>query len=295
MWTLAAAIWFLYTIVAAGAADVIEFTIPSAILDNVSQIINPHFAGFGIEFSNVYSFTGTPENPNTFSLNLLSNIQAVTGVGPCIRVGGNTQDYAVYNNSFTDAVIGKNPNPTLEPGLPDYYPFDGLIYGPELFKALNKFPAGTQFIFGLNLAYNHPDYLEKITTTASAALSALNDKLYSFEIGNEPDLYDSTAPYRVTELWDGSTYATEWVTRASAIQSQVSPLFFLSNHRYWLGLGVQTIHSRQERLHPLSEILSRSNCSRQTISTVRTLYFTTTNTTTSTISASLATQSRDRL
>jgi hypothetical protein len=206
------------------AADVIAFTIPSTTLANASQILDPRFAGFGIEFSNIFSFTGTAENPNTFSSNLIANLKSLAGVGPCIRIGGNTQDNAQYEANFTEATIGRNPNPTLQPTIVGYVPFDNDIYGPELFKALGTFPAGTQFIYGLNLAYDNPDYLQRITTTASAVLSALNQNLYSFEIGNEPDLYDSTAPYRAGQTWDGSVYSSEWVTRASAIQSQVMHL-----------------------------------------------------------------------
>ena len=202
------------------AADVIAFTIPSSILLNASQVMDPRFAGFGIEFSNIYSFTGTAASPNTFSYNLIANLAKVAGVPPCFRIGGNTQDNAIYQESFTGSIIGRNPNPTTR-DVTGYVPFDNDIYGPQLFKALGTFPAGTQFIFGLNLAYQNSDYIAKITTAASAALSALNSNLYSFEIGNEPDLYSSTAPYRISQNWGGSSYASEWVDRASAIQSQV--------------------------------------------------------------------------
>jgi len=205
------------------AQDVIAFTIPSTLLPNASQIMDPRFAGFGIEFSNIFSFTGTPQSPNTFSSNLLQNLKTVAGVAPCIRVGGNTQDNALYQSNFTEAQIGRNQYPTLMPNVVGYVPFDNDIYGPELFKALGTFPAGTQFIYGLNLAYDNADYLDVITTTAEAVLSALNDNVYSFEIGNEPDLYDSTAPYRIGQNWSGVEYTQEWVTRSAAIQTQVPP------------------------------------------------------------------------
>src|SRR5579859_3527856 len=202
------------------AADVIAFTIPSSLLPNASQVMDPRFAGFGIEFSNTFSFTGTAASPNTFSYNLIANLANVAGVPPCFRIGGNTQDNAIYQESFTNSYIGRNPNPTTR-DVANYVPFDNDIYGPELFKALGTFPAGTQFIFGLNLAYQNSDYITKITAAASAALSSLNSNLYSFEIGNEPDLYASTAPYRISQNWGGSSYTSEWVDRASAIQSQV--------------------------------------------------------------------------
>jgi hypothetical protein len=202
------------------AADVIAFTIPTSLLPNASQVMDPRFAGFGIEFSNTFSFTGTAATPNTFSYNLIANLAKVAGVAPCFRIGGNTQDNAIYQENFTQSVFGRNPYPTTR-DVTGYVPFDNDIYGPELFKALGTFPAGTQFIFGLNLAYQNSDYISKITSAASAALSALGSNLYSFEIGNEPDLYASTAPYRISQNWGGSSYVSEWVDRASAIQSQV--------------------------------------------------------------------------
>jgi len=204
------------------AADVIAFTIPSTILSNASQVIDPRFAGFGIEFSNTFSFTGTASSPNTFSYNLINNLKAVAGVAPCFRIGGNTQDNAIYESNYTQAQIGQNPYPTVK-DIAGYVPYDNDIYGPELFKALLTFPSTTQFIYGLNMAYENSDYISRITNTASAALQALGDSLYSFEIGNEPDLYDSTSPFRAGTNWSGAVYTQEWVTRSSAIQSQVFP------------------------------------------------------------------------
>jgi hypothetical protein len=259
------------------AADVIAFTIPSTTLSNASQIMDPRFAGFGIEFSNIFSYTGTAASPNTFSSNLINNLKSVAGVAPCFRIGGNTQDNAIYQSSFTGAIIGRNTNPTTK-DVTGYVPFDNDIYGPELFKALGTFPAGTQFIFGLNLAYNNPDYIDKITGAAKAALEALNGNLYSFEIGNEPDLYASTAPYRIGEGWDGSSYVSEWTTRASAIQSQVPvpPIRIASafpvvvigvDGRSFHRLGDRTIPLKQVQQHrPLAQH-SRSKCFHLTILT----------------------------
>jgi hypothetical protein len=228
---------FALHVIVVDAADVIAFTIPSTLLANASQICDPRFAGFGIEFSNVFSFTGTAESPNTFSSNLLQNLKTVAGVAPCIRVGGNTQDNALYQSNYTGSQIGRNQYPTLMPTIAGYVPFDNDIYGDELFRALGTFPAGTQFIYGLNLAYDNPDYLEVITNTAKAVISALDDNIYSFEIGNEPDLYDSTAPYRIGQNWSGAVYTQEWVARSAAIQSQVYPfvntMLILGSYPRW--------------------------------------------------------------
>ena len=226
--TLSIILLSLHLILFANAADVIEFTIPSTILPNVSAVIDPRFAGFGIEFSNIFSFTGQASSPNSFSYNLLNNLKSLTGVGPTIRVGGNTQDTAEYQSNYTASNMGYNPYPTLQ-NVNGYIPFDQLIYGDELFDALNTFPTTTQYIFGLNMAYDNPDYLTRIVDTASAAVTELGDRLYSFEIGNEPDLYDSTSPYRSGMTWDGAVYTQQWLQRAEAIQQQV----LLQIHSSW--------------------------------------------------------------
>src|SRR5271156_1762023 len=220
--TLAICLLSLQLLLFANAADVIEFTIPSTMLGNASEILDPRFAGFGIEFSNLFSFTGTAASPNTFSYNLLNNLKSLTGVGPTIRVGGNTQDTAEYQSNYTASNMGYNPYPTTQ-DVNGYIPFDQLIYGDELFDALNKFPTTTQYIFGLNMAYDNTDFLTRIVDTASAAVTQLGESLYSFEIGNEQDLYDSTSPYRSGMTWNGQVYTQQWLQRAEAIQQQVFP------------------------------------------------------------------------
>jgi hypothetical protein len=49
---------------------------------------------------------GNNSSPNTFSNNLLNNLGQLTGTKPHIRVGGNTQDYALYNASLKTAING---------------------------------------------------------------------------------------------------------------------------------------------------------------------------------------------
>ena len=172
------------------------------------------FAGFGIEFSNIFSFTGTPSSPNTFSQNLLQNLANLAGPIP-VRVGGNTQDYSLYRPGQASG-FSRNPNANgtgAGPGLLS----DSNVYGDGLFDAVNLL-TNTEITFGLNLAYEGADYLDQITSAASAAVTQL-DNLISFEIGNEPDLYASTSQFRTT--FAGTDYVTAFGSRAQAIQSQV--------------------------------------------------------------------------
>lgn len=46
---------------------------------------------FSLEFCFFPDYAGNKTHPNTFSKNLLSNLERITGVPPAVRVGGTTQ------------------------------------------------------------------------------------------------------------------------------------------------------------------------------------------------------------
>ncbi|KAI2632495.1 hypothetical protein GGS26DRAFT_598249 [Hypomontagnella submonticulosa] len=180
---------------------------------NTSSVVDPSFAGFGIEASNLFSFTGAAE-PNKFTLNLLSNLANYTGKPPHLRIGGNTQDYMVFREDHDDWTWINNPN-TAHPGASD-----SMFIGPRFFEAANRLPKGTTITWGLNLAYEQDDYIQQITTMAKQAISMLSSlNITSFEIGNEPDLYLKNG-LRTGE-WGGKIYTKQWLERASAIYKQV--------------------------------------------------------------------------
>ena len=146
---------------------------------SVSLPISPSFAGLGIEFSNLFSFTGA-EVANNLSINLLTTLANYTGVPPHFRIGGNSQDTSVWDPTFLNFSLRTNVNPSG----------GGLIssnlftFGPRFFEALNRFPQNTPITFGLNMGYDEPDYLQSIVAEAEAARSGLSGvNLVSFEIG----------------------------------------------------------------------------------------------------------------
>ncbi|KAI1372255.1 hypothetical protein F4677DRAFT_463408 [Hypoxylon crocopeplum] len=97
---------------------------------------------------------------------------------------------------------------------------DSMLIGPRFFETANRLPNGTTVTWGLNLAYEQDDYIDKITAMANQALSNCpNLTITSFEIGNEPDLYLQNG-FR-TGQWGGKTYTQQWLERASAIHEQV--------------------------------------------------------------------------
>ncbi len=197
------------------AQNTVSLAISARPTSGASGIISPSFAGFGIESSNLYSFTGGNQE-NQLTRNLLENLANYTGTPPHLRIGGNTQDYFVYQDSQDEYRWEPNPDP-VGPGA---YASDSMIIGPRFFEVINRFPSNTPITFGLNLAYSESDYIDQITTMATQAVKRLTDvNLVGFEIGNEPDLYLQNG-FR-TGSWSGQVYTQEWLDRADAVYQQV--------------------------------------------------------------------------
>lgn len=181
-----------------------------------SAIVSPSYAGFGIEPSNLFSFTGDA-TVNQLTINLLNNLANYTGTPPHLRIGGNTGDNMIYESSQDQWEAYLNPKPV---GVGGWYPTDYYIIGPRYFEAINRFPSNTPITFGLNMAYRQADYLDRIIAEADAAYTMLTDvNLVSFEVGNEPDLW-AEAGYRANG-WDGQMYTNQWLTRANAVWENI--------------------------------------------------------------------------
>ncbi|KAF2703652.1 glycoside hydrolase family 79 protein [Pleomassaria siparia CBS 279.74] len=181
----------------------------------VSAILDPSFAGFGIEPSNLFDFAGG-ETANALSIGLLQNLADYSGAPPHIRLGGNTGDYALFDASYANFQVGQNPKATSQGTIPA----DNNVIGPAYFEVLERFPKDTPVTFGLNMAYYDSDYIDQIVRTAQAAVDGMkNVNLYSFEVGNEPDLWLQNK-FR-NGSWGGKTYMKEFLDRADAVYNQV--------------------------------------------------------------------------
>lgn len=144
-----------------------------------SGYVNPSFAGFGIEPSNLFSFTGG-EEPNQLTFNLINNLANYTGQPPHIRIGGNTADYMVFNPSQNEWTWTLNDHQKGQGGLKPNH----MVIGPRFFEAVNRFPPGTPVTWGLNMAYNEPDWVNEITTMAQEVITRVQKlNLVSFELG----------------------------------------------------------------------------------------------------------------
>jgi len=172
------------------------------------------FVSFSIEFAFFPDYAGNATAPNTFSNNLLNNIGNLTGTKPYIRVGGNTQDYAIFNASLDVASIG-----IIEPNISTDYPRI-LTIGPKFFDSYSTWP-DTLFIHGFNLGANSSAARQALLDSVPYACKALeNGKLTAWELGNEPDLYSTSAqgPVRLPS-WNESTYVEQWLNGTREIRA----------------------------------------------------------------------------
>ncbi|KAF2855563.1 glycoside hydrolase family 79 protein [Plenodomus tracheiphilus IPT5] len=196
-------------------AQSISISLGATAPDGASDYLDPSFAGFGIEPSNLFSFTGDDET-NHFSVQLLQNLADYSGAPAHIRLGGNTQDYMVWNQSNTQIAWTPNMNSQAQGAVAA----DSIIIGPGYFTALDRFPKDTPVTFGLNMAYMADDWEDHIVALAQGAVSGMrNVKLYSFEVGNEPDLWLQNS-FR-SAPWNGQTYTSQFLDRCEAVYERV--------------------------------------------------------------------------
>ena len=201
----------------------------------ISGHIDPSFAGFGIEPSNLFSFTGG-DQPNHLTFNLIDNLANYTGKPPHIRIGGNTADYMVFDETQSQWIWKLNDHPK---GHGSFKP-NHMVIGPRFFEAADRLPRGTPVTWGLNLAYEESDWEQEITKMATQVFTRLkNVDIVSFEIGNEPDLYLQNG-FRVGQ-WGGRSYSDAWLQRAKAVWEGVLKPKGIHSNFFEVGCTASTI------------------------------------------------------
>lgn len=174
-----------------------------------------NFVSFSIELSYFPDFAGNLSNPNTFSNNLLDNIAAYSGSKPYIRVGGSSQDNAIFDASQERATILHFATPTSDQP-------SNLTFGPKFFESYHTWP-GTTFSHGFNLKANTTAAHDALLASVPYACKSLRGQLLAWELGNEADLYTvflgsppaRPASYRHVE------YVDEWLTLTRAIRTRM--------------------------------------------------------------------------
>ena len=117
--------------------------------------------------------------PNNFSVKMLQNLADISGEYPILRIGGATQNFAVWD-----------PNQTV--ALTETFAYTGadqpiaLTIGPAWLQSFQVFPEGVRYIYGLSFM-NGTSGFEQTLLEANASFKALRDSIYAYEIGNEVD------------------------------------------------------------------------------------------------------------
>ena len=205
------------------------------------------FVSFSIEFSSFPDFAGNTSRPNTFSDNLLNNIGNLTGTKPYIRVGGNTQDYAIFNSSLLNLATIGIFNDTISPDYPTT-----LTFGPKFFQSYHTWP-DTKFTHGFNLGRNSTAARKALIESVPYACKALEgDRLLYWELGNEPDLYSTSSqgPVRPPS-WNERWYVRQWLHWSreihAAMEEPCPRLAEEANYKYY----APSFAGTQNTLNPL--------------------------------------------
>ncbi|KAJ3552241.1 hypothetical protein NM688_g4255 [Phlebia brevispora] len=146
---------------------------------------NGSFLGFSLEMSVVNQVVGSsPQILQVPFLNLMSIITERVGQVN-VRVGGNTQDYAVYVDSLPGGQMvskdtSSSTNPTETPTL--YYTSDFVYLFANVSSLVN-----VKWYLGVPM--NDTSHLR--LQMAELGESILGDHLLGLQVGNEPDLYAS--------------------------------------------------------------------------------------------------------
>ena len=180
-----------------------------------------HFVSFSIELSYFPDYAGNLTHPNTFSNNLLDNIASFSGSKPYIRVGGSSQDNALFVEDQEDAVILNFATPTADQPA-------NLTFGPKFFDSYHTWP-DTSFIHGYNLKYNSTSARAALLAQVPYACSSLRNHLVGWELGNEADFYPIVFPGINATLFPAARpnnyrepqYVAEWRHWSEAIDDAV--------------------------------------------------------------------------
>nr|AQW38601.1 beta-glucuronidase [Talaromyces pinophilus] len=185
------------------------------------QVVDGAYQSFSIEFCYMADYAGNNTNPNKFSRQVVQNLYDISGTYPIFRVGGSTQNSAVYFPNQTDVAIIA-PFQSEASDQPSH-----SFIGPKFMESFQQFPEGTRYIYGLNFfqsenetLFNVGDGLDQCVLEAYAAYTALGESLYGFEIGNEVNSWPGGS--RRPANWTLQNYVDQWNQYATAISQNLT-------------------------------------------------------------------------
>ncbi|KAJ5951122.1 uncharacterized protein N7479_009535 [Penicillium vulpinum] len=183
-------------------------TIPVPSFPKNSSPVPRDLQSISIEFAYFPDYAGNKSHPNKFSKNLLQNFKSITGVAPKVRVGGTSQDHAIYFPDQEENVKLFYRNPT------DDQPIQ-INYGPTYFESYHTL-GKIKYVHGLNMNQNYST--EQLELAATEACTSIGPQLHLFELGNEFNF--APGKYRAAN-YSLLDYAEEWNTKSAIIKSAV--------------------------------------------------------------------------
>ncbi|RDW59108.1 hypothetical protein BP5796_12032 [Coleophoma crateriformis] len=208
----------LYALKVAAAPDnSLAFAAPPNVTNGASNVVRHDFASFSWPAHFFADFAGNASHPNLFTKDILDLLAKKSGAQPFIRIGGTSADRVWYNKSQALALVNDySGNPvTAALGIASQ-----VNIGPAFFDSFRTFP-DTPWSWQINMGkdYGQPGAKENAMEVARLIVNAVQGRLESFEIGNEPDLMfrvgDRPANYTLTD------YVREWNEYADAATEQV--------------------------------------------------------------------------
>lgn len=150
----------------------------------LSIAIPGNFLGFSIEMSVVTQVIGL--NSSFISvpfLNLMASLTSRAG-GVHIRIGGNTQDYAVYVPSIPDGSIIEKLNASAINNPTETPP---VLYTADMFYLMGNVTNLVKVQWYLGIPFNDTTNLR--LQIAEYGDQILGSNILGYQVGNEPDLY----------------------------------------------------------------------------------------------------------
>ncbi|KAJ5716751.1 hypothetical protein N7488_002397 [Penicillium malachiteum] len=172
-------------------------------------------------------YGGNNSHPNAFSNKVIQHLEDIAGKPLIFRVGGNTQNSAVYYPDQVEAII--DPFDSISSSQPMH-----SYIGPAFMQSFQNYPEGTKYIFDIRLPglnfYNldHEtlfgvgDGLSQCVLEANAAYNAIGENLYGFEIGNEVDGNPAVNLGKMVCQLDFEDYVDQWNEYATAISQNLT-------------------------------------------------------------------------
>ncbi|OCF73199.1 hypothetical protein I204_06429 [Kwoniella mangroviensis CBS 8886] len=157
--------------------------------------------GLSLEF---FAFPGYVQDVASTS-QCFANLDAASQSQTRVRIGGTTQDRALYDATLTSPAQFVIPTPGGAPL--------NLTYGPSFFDLAEGLKRPV--VIGLNRRLN------QLNNTIAAAKQAVKtvSGLFALELGNEPDLYTATDPIANNQSWTPALDAKIQIDWQKAVSS----------------------------------------------------------------------------